>query len=154
MKKLCVSEQRRKNMKAIRSKNTTIEIKVASALRSHGIRARRNVENLFGKPDFAIKKYKIAIFIDSCFWHGCTEHGRIPNNNRDYWVNKILRNQIRDKEVTHYYLSIGWNILRIWEHDLKNDFDGTIKKIVDFIIRAKDNLKKTRLARKQSELMQ
>ncbi|WP_081656450.1 hypothetical protein [Brevibacillus thermoruber] len=63
-------DQRRKNMQSIRSKETKIEKKVARALWNHGVRYRKNVQNLLRKTDFAIKKYKVAIFIDSCFWHG------------------------------------------------------------------------------------
>ena len=125
-------------MKSIRSTNTRLENKVSKELWNKGYRFRRNVKDLFGKPDISIKKYKIAIFIDSCFWHGCPQHGNIPMNNRDYWVRKIKRNRKRDVEVTNYYNSKGWHILRIWEHDLnKKDFNNTISKICTFIDHAK-----------------
>lgn len=77
-------ETRSKNMKAIKSVSK-LEDKIAKELWKKGVRFRRNVKNLKGKPDIAIKKYKIAIFIDSCFWHACPNHGNMPRSNIDYW---------------------------------------------------------------------
>jgi DNA mismatch endonuclease (patch repair protein) len=126
-----------KNMKSIRSKHTKLEEKVTKALWHRGYRFRKNVKDLFGKPDIAIKKYKAVIFIDSCFWHGCPIHYNRPKSNKTYWDAKKERNINRDKEVTGYYNSLGWNILRIWEHELKDDFQHSIKKIVDFLEQSK-----------------
>ncbi|GIP38444.1 very short patch repair endonuclease [Paenibacillus sp. J31TS4] len=134
-------EHRRKNMQAVRSKATKIELQVSKALWHHGVRLRKNVKDLFGKPDFALKKYKIVIFIDSCFWHGCEEHRSIPKTNEEFWMAKINRNKERDNEVDQYYFKEDWNLLRIWEHDLKNDFDYTIQKIIDFIDKSKNKAK-------------
>lgn len=130
-------ETRSKIMKAIKSKNTKIEEKTAKELWKRGIRFRRNVNNLFGKPDIAIKKYKIVIFIDSCFWHYCPDHGHFPKSNNGYWDAKIKRNIERDKTVVDFYNSNGWNVLRIWEHSLKDDFSGTLEFIIDFINQSK-----------------
>lgn len=124
-------------MQAIHSKNTSIEIKTGKALWNRGIRFRRNVSSLYGKPDFAIKKYKVVLFIDGCFWHGCEYHGNMPKSNKEYWSKKLSRNKERDIEVTNHYISEGWNILRIWEHELKYNFEETITKIVSFINEAK-----------------
>lgn len=137
MADVLTKEQRRRNMQSIRSKETKIEIKVANALWKRGVRFRKNVKDLIGKPDIAIKKYKIAIFIDSCFWHGCELHGHIPKNNELYWLKKISRNKERDQQVTSYYLESGWNIMRIWEHELKEDFEGTVQKITNLINQVK-----------------
>lgn len=132
------SEQRKRNMQAVRSKGTKLEEKVMSALWKKGIRFRKNVRDLFGNPDIAIKKYKIVIFIDSCFWHKCDIHGTKPKSNVEFWNNKLSRNVQRDKEVNTYYIEKGWNILRVWEHDLKrNDFNRTIEEIVNFIEESK-----------------
>ncbi|MBD0406985.1 very short patch repair endonuclease [Bacillus velezensis] len=125
-------EQRRKNMQAIKSKSK-LEDKVSSELWRRGLRFRRNVKSLFGKPDIAIKKYKIVIFIDSCFWHGCSIHGNKPKSNSAYWEKKLQRNKERDKEVNSYYQVIGWHVLRIWEHELKENFTETINHIEAFI---------------------
>ncbi|MGG4392932.1 very short patch repair endonuclease [Paenibacillus thiaminolyticus] len=126
-------EARSRNMSAIRSTKTKIEDKIAKALWNRGIRFRRNVRDLKGKPDIAIKKYKIVIFIDSCFWHSCEIHGHIPKTNSDYWLRKLERNKQRDLEITLYYKECGWNVLRVWEHDIKNDFKRVVDSIVEFI---------------------
>jgi DNA mismatch endonuclease, patch repair protein len=125
-------EQRKKNMRAIKSQSK-LEEKVSKALWANGLRIRRNVKSLPGKPDFAIKKYKIVIFIDSCFWHSCPQHGNMPKSNKDYWINKLNRNKERDIEINHYYKKKNWNILRIWEHEFKKDFYGGVDQICSFI---------------------
>lgn len=122
-----------KTMQAVRSKNTKLELAVTKELWKRGIRFRKNVSGLFGKPDIAIKKHKIVIFIDSCFWHGCELHCRLPKKNEEFWINKIERNKQRDKEVTNYYVNNGWNILRIWEHELNENFNEVINTIERFI---------------------
>ena len=129
-------EARSRNMAAIRSVSK-LEDKVSRELWKKGLRYRRNEKSLFGKPDFSIKIYKIVIFIDSCFWHQCPIHGNMPKNNAEYWNKKLKRNIERDKEVTTFYTNKGWNILRVWEHDFKEDFQGTLDKIVEFVKVAK-----------------
>jgi DNA mismatch endonuclease (patch repair protein) len=92
-------EQRTRNMKAIRSKNTKMELKLASKLWSRGYRFRRNSKFVFGKPDFSLKKYKLAVFVDSEYFHGKnweTEKYRIKTN-REFWWRKIEGNIKRDK---------------------------------------------------------
>nr|WP_242650354.1 very short patch repair endonuclease [Alicyclobacillus montanus] len=120
-------------MQAIRSSNTSFENRVTHELWSRGLRFRKNVKGLMGKPDLAIKKYHIVIFLDSCFWHGCPLHGRKPRSNSDYWEAKLERNRLRDVEVTEYYVQHGWHLLRMWEHEFKCDFDGAIDRIFAFV---------------------
>lgn len=129
-------EQRRKNMQAIKSRSK-LENRVTKELWNRGIRFRKNVKELYGKPDIAIKKYKIVIFIDSCFWHACEIHGSNPKSNTEYWDKKLQRNKERDREVNKYYEENSWNIKRIWEHELKEGFDETVDRIVAFIKAAK-----------------
>jgi len=133
-------EDRRKNMQSIRSSHTKLEEVITKELWNRGIRFRKNVKNLYGKPDIAIKKYKVVIFIDSCFWHGCELHGNMPETNQEYWRKKLIRNKQRDIEVTEYYLRKGWYILRIWEHEINSDPQSTIQKIIDHIQKAKKKL--------------
>lgn len=140
--KLQTTEQRRRNMSNIRSKETKLEVRVTKALWKKGIRFRKNVKGLFGTPDIAIKKYHLVIFIDSCFWHACKIHGNKPKNNQEFWIKKLNRNLERDKEVTNYYIRNNWNILRIWEHQLKKEsFDTTLEEIYQFIRNAQKNTK-------------
>lgn len=135
-------EDRIKNMKAIRSTGTKLEDKVCNVLWRSGYRFRRNVSGLFGKPDISIKKYKVVIFIDSCYWHGCDIHGNTPKSNHEYWTKKLERNKERDQEVSSYYVNCGWSILRIWEHQLKkNSFEESINEICCFIDQAKHKTK-------------
>ena len=127
-----VSKQKRSEiMSHIKSKDSKIEISLRKKLWQAGIRYRKNPKGYFGKPDLVLKKYKIVIFIDSCFWHGCKKHCRLPATNKEYWKNKIERNKKRDKKVSVYYKKIGWNIIRIWEHEIKKDLQRLIYKIIN-----------------------
>ncbi len=121
---------RSKMMKAVKSKNTNLENFIADFLWKSGVKYRRNTKSLKGKPDFSLKKYKIVLFIDSCFWHGCEEHCRMPKSNISFWNAKIKKNKFRDKQVTEYYLKQNWTILRIWEHDILNNEESIKKKIL------------------------
>lgn len=130
-------EQRRKNMRAIKSRSK-LEDRVTKELWKKGLRFRKNDPTLFGKPDISIKKYKLVVFIDSCFWHVCPKHVNLPETNQEYWIKKLNRNQERDLEVNNYYECKKWHIKRVWEHDLRNNFYNTIDEIYDFIMEAKN----------------
>lgn len=106
-------------MGKIKSKETQLEKSFRKVLWSRGIRYRKNSTKYFGKPDIVIASKKTVIFLDSCFWHGCKKHCRIPETNHSYWVNKINNNKKRDKIVSSYYQKSNWKIKRIWEHDIK-----------------------------------
>lgn len=123
-------DDRRKAMSAVKSKETSLEIRVAKHLWRCGVRYRKNVKDLYGKPDIAIKNKKFVLFIDSCYWHGCPTHCRLPVSNQEYWKKKIVRNIARDEQVTEHYLAKGWKIIRVWEHDLKRDFEATMNNIL------------------------
>lgn len=125
-------EQRSKNMQAIRSQSKLENI-VTRELWKKGYRFRKNVKSLLGKPDIAIQKYKIVVFVDSCFWHVCPIHGNNPKSNKDYWNKKLSRNQERDAEVNSYYQEKGWHIKRIWEHEIKKDLNEVVNEIGEFI---------------------
>ncbi len=126
-------EFRRETMKSVKTETTTLALKVAKELWRKGIRFRRNVEDLPGTPDIAIKKLKLVIFVDSCFWHGCKLHCKIPSTNKEFWHSKIERNRKIVEETNDYYINNGWTILRIWEHDIRNNFDETINSIMTTI---------------------
>ncbi|MBU3897000.1 MAG: very short patch repair endonuclease [Nanoarchaeota archaeon] len=115
-----ISKRKRSEiMSKIRPKNTKLEIKFKKILRNHKIKYRVNY-NVFGKPDMIIPSKRTAIFIDSCFWHGCKTHCRMPSTNVKYWTPKIKRNKTRDKLVAKTLRKRGWKVVRIWEHQLKN----------------------------------
>lgn len=114
-------EQRHNCMSHNRSKNTTPEITLRHALWRLGFRYRMNDRRLPGTPDIVLSKYRTAIFIHGCFWHGhknCRNH-RIPKTNTDFWVAKITRNQQRDQETWRQLESLGWSVIVIWECELK-----------------------------------
>lgn len=128
-------EQRRKNMQAIRSKDTSIELALRLALWHRGIRYRKNYKGLPGKPDIVITKYHIAVFCDSDYWHGYdweNRHQRIKSN-REYWIPKIERNMQRDKEVTTQLQDAGWIVIRFWEWQIKKHLDECVGVVVKTI---------------------
>lgn len=129
------SEQRHKNMQAIKSKDTSIELLLRKRLWKEGIRYRKNYNRVCGKPDIAITKYKIAVFCDSEFWHGkdfekSTE--RIGTNS-DYWQLKIKRNIERDLAVNNALTEAGWTVLRFWGKEIVKNTDDCINKIKETI---------------------
>lgn len=137
-------EQRRKNMKNIRSENTAIEIILRKALWKKGYRYRKNVNNLPGKPDIVLPKYKIAIFCDGEFFHGkdweLLKLKLFNSNNSEYWLKKIERNRERDNEINKRLLFEGWTVIRFWGKDIKNRTDECVKTIEEKIMEQMINL--------------
>lgn len=116
-------ETRSYNMSKIKGKNTEPEEIVCKFLFSKGLRYRKNVSKLPGTPDIVLKKYKTAIFINGCFWHGhegC-KYFVIPKTNTEFWTDKIKRNKERDKEKTAELHTLGWKVITIWECELKSE---------------------------------
>lgn len=128
-------EQRRRNMQAIHSKDTTIELLLRKALWECGVRYRKNYKKLIGKPDIAITKYKIAVFCDSDYWHGYDWENRNQRikSNRDYWVPKIERNMARDREVTEALQRDGWLVLRFWEWQIRKHLSECVESVLQAI---------------------
>jgi DNA mismatch endonuclease Vsr len=132
--------QRSKNMQAIRSKNTKIEIMLAKAIFARGYRYRRNDRTVFGKPDISFKKYKIAIFCDSEYFHGKNweaEKERIKTN-RDFWHSKIESNMCRDNLVDAELLKNGWKVIRFWGNDIKKNLEFCVVQIENVIAERKN----------------
>jgi DNA mismatch endonuclease (patch repair protein) len=126
-------EQRRKNMQAVKSKGSKIEIAMGKALWKSGLRFRKNVEDIFGKPDFAMKKYKIAVFCDSEFWHGKNWEIKQKEikSNRNFWIKKIERNIERDKEVNKKLIEEGWIVIRFWEKEIIKHTDSCVNEVLN-----------------------
>jgi DNA mismatch endonuclease (patch repair protein) len=122
-------------MSRIRSKDTKAEVRLRKALWARGYRYRKNVKSLPGSPDIAIKKYKVAIFIDGEFWHGYNweEKQHAIKRNRAYWIPKIERNMERDRENTRKLQEKGWLVLRFWEQRLKKEFNICLALITEAI---------------------
>lgn len=121
-------EVRSMNMSHIRSTNSKPEEIVRKYLFSNGLRYRKNVSNMPGKPDIVLRKYKTVIFVNGCFWHK-HDCGRfvMPSSNTEYWSKKISKNVERDKTNTELLEEQGWKVLVIWECQLK-------KKVADIYL--------------------
>jgi DNA mismatch endonuclease, patch repair protein len=130
-----VSELRHKIMSRIRSSGTSIEVLLCKALWREGIRYRKNLRTLPGKPDIVITKHKIAVFCDGEFWHGKNWESRKNKikENRDYWVPKIERNIARDNATEKKLIKMGWVVLRFWGKDIKKDLSGCVNEIKEAI---------------------
>ena len=127
-----VSEQRSRNMSAIKSKNTKPEIAVRKVLHSMGYRFRLHGKDLPGSPDIVLPKYKTVIFVHGCFWHrheNC-KYASTPKTRKEFWENKFRENIVRDKSNQANLLSIGWKIIIIWECQLKGDIKKVIKEFL------------------------
>lgn len=123
---------RSKNMSHIRSTNTKPEENVRKYLFSKGFRYRTNVKGLPGCPDIVLAKYKTVIFVNGCFWHkhDCPRFVW-PSSNEEYWIPKIKRNVERDKANQAELKAAGWNVIIIWECELKKKvFNETMSLVV------------------------
>lgn len=111
------------NMKQVKNKDSKIEIMLRRELWSRGIRYRKNVKTVTGKPDIAFIGKKIAVFIDGEFWHGYNWEVRKNDfkTNREFWIPKIERNMERDKEVTKALQESGWTVIRFWGNEIKKN---------------------------------
>ena len=131
------TEHRRNNMKAIRSKDTSIEIILRKALYHRGFRYRKNYKELPGSPDIAITKHRIAIFCDSEFFHGKDWDVlklRLKNgSNSTFWIKKITRNMERDKENEQALRFREWTVLRFWGDDIRIHTEECIQAVEEAI---------------------
>ena len=124
-------EQRRNNMQAVKSKGSEIETTLAKGLFALGHRYRKNDKTVFGKPDLTFKPLKIAVFVDSEFWHGKDWKKRQHDHksNKAFWIAKIERNIKRDKEVNKQLLKDGWKVLRFWGQEIEKNLRNCTSKI-------------------------
>ena len=131
-------EQRHYNMSQIHGKDTKPEVLVRKYLFSRGLRYRKNGRRLPGHPDIVLPKYKTVIFVNGCFWHGHNgcRHFVLPKSNTEYWTRKIAGNISRDHEEHAKLTELGWNVIVVWECQLKtknkNDtLSGLFQSIVN-----------------------
>ncbi|MFV2008768.1 very short patch repair endonuclease [Micromonospora sp. LOL_027] len=108
-----VSAQMRRMPRA----RTKPEMLLRRELHRRGLRFRVNLADLPGRPDIVFSRVRLAIFVDGCFWHMCPAHSTMPKNNADWWKAKLERNVERDREKDRLLLTMGWNVLHIWEHE-------------------------------------
>lgn len=93
------------------------ELAVRRALHARGHRFRLHRRDLPGTPDIVLPRWRIAVFIDGCFWHGCPTHGVMPKNNRSWWEEKLAKNAERDARKDAQLRDLGWKPLHFWEHE-------------------------------------
>ncbi len=135
---------RSKNMRAIRSKDTAPELIVRRALHASGLRYSLHCKNLPGTPDLVFRKYRSAVFIHGCFWHG---HGgcryfKLPQSRPEFWREKITRNTANDAAAIAALVSAGWRVAVVWECSLKqkkpDEMRGLVSRIFNWITSATD----------------
>ncbi|MDY6916343.1 MAG: very short patch repair endonuclease [Chloroflexota bacterium] len=121
-------EQRSYCMSRIKGKDTGLEVRVRSALHRRGLRFRKHVKELPGKPDIVFGKDRVAVFVDGDFWHGY----RFPSWEHkvsSFWKEKISKNRKRDAKNHRKLRKTGWTVVRLWQHELERDFDGCMDRI-------------------------
>jgi len=129
-------EQRHETMSNIKSKNTKLEKIVFDELKKRKVYFTKHCTDIIGKPDIVFKRKKIAVFIDSDFWHqnpNNPQRAKMPSSNEEYWSSKLKRNIERDKQVNSELKILGWRILRIWESEIKQDLNQSIEKILNLV---------------------
>ena len=123
-------------MSKISGKDTKPEILVRKYLFAKGFRYRINDKRYPGKPDIILPKYKTAIFIHGCFWHGhFCKRGNLPESNREFWENKISNTKIRDKRNKRELEALGWKVIIIWQCEIRSaDLrEKKLSEIVDYL---------------------
>ena len=143
MADVLTKEQRHKNMKNIKGKDTKIEVLLRKALWNKGYRYRKNYKKLEGKPDIVLTKYKIAIFCDGEFFHGKDweklKERLKSGNNGEFWIKKIARNMERDDNINKRLQFEGWTVLRFWGDDIKKNTEECVKTIEETVFDIKIN---------------
>lgn len=127
--------ERSRIMALIKGRNTNPELLLRKALHKLGYRysLKYHFKELNCRPDLVLVSKRVCIFIDGCFWHACPRCYRAPKSHRKYWVLKMKRNRERDKQQDSYLTKNGWKIIRIWEHELYEDFKKTLHRVLKMI---------------------
>ncbi|NEE29656.1 very short patch repair endonuclease [Streptomyces sp. TSRI0384-2] len=120
----------RASMRSNRARDTKPELRLRSSLHREGLRFRVNarpVATLRRTADVLFTKHKVAVFVDGCYWHGCSTHRSIPSTNREFWVSKIEGNKSRDRETDSLLVEHGWFVVRVWEHTPIDDAAALVR---------------------------
>jgi DNA mismatch endonuclease, patch repair protein len=121
-------------MRSNRSADTRPELRLRSALHRSGLRFRKAMPLTAGevrvRPDLIFTRARVVVFVDGCFWHGCATHGTTPRSNTGYWSPKLASNAERDRRVDRALTSSGWEVIRVWEHEVWNDIGASVGRVV------------------------
>ena len=129
MPDLVNKETRSRIMSSIHSKDTKVEWMLRSALWKRGLRYRIHVKSLPGNPDIVFPTERITVFIDGDFWHGYNWKKLKPKLKNKFWTSKIKNNIRRDKVNTRKLMSLGWKVIRVWEHELRKNAEKVARQI-------------------------
>lgn len=135
MTDILTPEQRSWNMRQIKGKDTQIEVMTRKFLFQKGFRFRKNDRRYPGKPDIVLPKYNTIVFINGCFWHrheNC-KLATMPKTRTEFWEKKLNRNAENDKRNVRLLEDDGWRVITLWECKLKGDFDGEMRRLIEFI---------------------
>ena len=125
-------QKRSEVMSLIRSSgNKATELRLIEIFREYGITGWRRNQPLLGKPDFTFRRERVVVFVDGCFWHGCPKCYKRPKSNQEFWDAKIANNRKRDRLVSRELRRLGWQVIRVWQHQLENS-----AKVAGRVIRA------------------
>lgn len=127
------TETVRRRMVSQRRKDTAAEVQLRRALYRDGWRYRVSYP-VPGMPrrtiDVAFPSRKVAVFVDGCFWHGCPDHGVAPKHNGTWWRDKLAANRARDRDTTNHLESLGWTVVRVWEHEVSTDGIERVERVL------------------------
>jgi DNA mismatch endonuclease (patch repair protein) len=127
------SPEASRRLSRVRQKGTLAELDLRRALHAKGLRYRLH-QPLLTKPrrvaDIVFPRARVAIFVDGCFWHGCPKHASWPKSNADFWREKIEANRSRDADTDQRLKALGWQVVRIWEHEDAGDAAKRIAELV------------------------
>jgi DNA mismatch endonuclease (patch repair protein) len=130
MTDILTPDERSVRMSRVRQAGTDVELRLRKALWNAGFHYRlRTADKLPGRPDIVFVGRKVAIFVDGCFWHGCPIHGTRPKTNAQFWDQKIKRNGERDQQVDNKLAEAGWHVIRLWEHEVRNELPACVRRI-------------------------
>jgi DNA mismatch endonuclease (patch repair protein) len=125
----------RARMRATRQCDTYCELAVRAAVRARGLRYRIDwpLSGTRRRADLAFPGWRIAVFVDGCFWHVCPEHRSWPKSNATWWRSKLLANVVRDRDTDARLAASGWTVIRVWEHE---DADAAAARIAQALAAA------------------
>jgi DNA mismatch endonuclease, patch repair protein len=129
----------RRKMQRQRRRDTPIELALRSELFRRGLRYfvhRRPIPGLRREADIVFPRARLAVFVDSCWWHACPEHGTVPRSNHAWWAMKLTKNQMRDRDTTEQFEGAGWIVVRVWEHE---DVGGAADRIAAAVASRRSN---------------